>query len=118
MHRAALGFAINRDSSGAYTVAALDPDSGAGHSGLMDGDILESLNGEDVPRAPDRWLRDHQPEDRITARVRRATQELEIAFPLGRTSDANYQVNELPNPTERQRRIRDGILHGTTTPLR
>ena len=26
----------------------------------------------------------------------------------------NYRIEELPNATERQRRIRDGILHGTT----
>jgi predicted metalloprotease with PDZ domain len=116
-HRASLGFAINRDPNGALTVAALEHESAASQSGLSEGDIVIGINGQDVPRAPDRWLRDHQPDERVTLRVRRAGEELEFSFPLGRVTDATYQINELPNATEKQRRIRDGILHGTTSPL-
>ncbi len=76
------------------------------------------LNGEPIPRSPDRWLRDHQPDERVTVKVRRAGEEREFSFPLGRIVDGSYQITELPNATEKQRRIRTGILHGTTDPLR
>ena len=29
-----------------------------------------------------------------------------------------YEIEELPNPTDRQRRIRDALLRGTTDPAR
>jgi hypothetical protein len=45
--------------------------------------------------------------------VRRSGEEKEFSFALDRQFDAAYQVEEAPNATEKQRRIRDGILHGT-----
>ena len=72
-----------------------------------------ALDGEGVPRSPERWLRDHQPDERVTVKVRRGGEEKEFSFVLGRQSEAVYQVVEAPEPTEKQRRIRDGILHGT-----
>jgi hypothetical protein len=77
---------------------------------------LIALNGESIPRTPERWLRDHQPGERITLKVRRGAEEKEFSFPLARQTDAAYQITEIAPPTERQRRIRDGILHGVTTP--
>ena len=76
------------------------------------------LNGEALPRIPERWLRDHHPDERITVKVRRAGEEQEFSFALGRQTDAIYQISELPDSTEKQRRIRDGILRGTTDPSR
>jgi predicted metalloprotease with PDZ domain len=114
--RATLGFSINRDSAGSASVSSVDRESGASEAGLKEGDILIALNGESFPRAPERWLRDHQPEERITVKVQRSGEERELSFPLGRQTDAAYQIVEIPSPTERQRRIRDGILRGVTTP--
>jgi predicted metalloprotease with PDZ domain len=116
--RAAFGFAINRQSSGPSTVGSVEMDSEAERAGLRNGDFLLTLNGEPIPRAPERWLRDHQPGDRVTVKVRRAGQEMEFTVALVRETDAIYQISEIPEPTEKQRRIRDGILHGTTDPSR
>jgi len=115
-HRAAFGFSVNRDSSGSTTIASLDRESGASDEGLKEGDVLLLLNGELFPRAPDRWLRDHQPEERVTIKVQRSGEEREFSFPLGRQTDAAFQITEIASPTERQRRIRDGVLRGVTTP--
>jgi C-terminal processing protease CtpA/Prc len=82
---------------------------------VQDGDILLAFNGEPVQRSPDRWLRDHQPGERVTVKVRRSGEEKDFSFALDRQSDAAYQVMEAPDPTEKQRRIRDGILHGTVS---
>lgn len=115
-HRAALGFAVNRDNANSASIASVDRESGASEAGLKEGDILISLNGEPFPRAPERWLRDHQPEERVTVKVRRGGEEGQFSFPLGRQTDAAYQISEITPPTEKQRRIRDGILRGVTTP--
>jgi len=114
--RATLGFSVNRDSGASLTITSVDRESGASEAGLKEGDLLLALNGEAFPRAPDRWLRDHQPDERVTVRVQRGGEEKTFSFPLGRQTEAAYQIAEMPSPTERQRRIRDGILRGVTTP--
>jgi predicted metalloprotease with PDZ domain len=115
-HRATLGFSMNRDAAGSTSIVSVDRESGAGEAGLKEGDVLIALNGESFPRTPDRWLRDHQPEERVTIKVRRAGEEKSFSFPLGRQTEAAYQITDISSPTERQRRIRDGILRGITTP--
>lgn len=115
-HRAAFGFSVNRDSGTPPSVGAVDPDSGASDAGLKEGDVLLSLNGEAFPRVPDRWLRDHQPEERVAVTVQRGKEQRDFSFPLGRQTEAAYQIAEIPTPTDKQRRIRDGILRGVTTP--
>jgi len=115
-HRAALGFSINRDNPASPSIASVDREGGASEAGLQAGDVLIALNGESLPRSPERWLRDHQPGERITVRVERRGEVRDFSFPLGRQTDAAYQITEIASPTERQRRIRDGILRGVTTP--
>jgi predicted metalloprotease with PDZ domain len=111
--RAAFGFAIRREGNGPPWVGGLESGSAAQQAGLQDGDILVALDGEPVPRSPERWLRDHQAGERVTLRVRRSSAENEFSFVLDRQFEAVYQVVEAPDSTEKQRRIRDGILHGT-----
>jgi predicted metalloprotease with PDZ domain len=114
--RAALGFSVSRDSGTSLTVTSVDRESGASEAGLKEGDVLLALNGEPFPRGPERWLREHQPDERVTAKVQRGGEEKTFSFPLGRQTDAAFQITEMASPTERQRRIRDGILRGATTP--
>jgi predicted metalloprotease with PDZ domain len=112
---AAFGFAIGRGGNAPPSVGALEPGSAAQQVGVQDGDILLAFNGEPLPRSPERWLRDHQPGERITVKVRRSSEEKDFSFVLDRQFDPAYQVVEAPDPTEKQRRIRDGILHGTVS---
>jgi predicted metalloprotease with PDZ domain len=114
--RAAFGFSISRDTSTAASIFSIDRESGASEAGLKEGDVLVALNGEPFPRAPERWLRDHQPDERVTLKIRRGGEERDFSFLLGRQTDAAFQILEMPSPTERQRRIRNGILRGVTTP--
>jgi predicted metalloprotease with PDZ domain len=115
-HRATLGFSVNRDNGATLSVASVDRESGASDAGLREGDEVISLNGGTFPRSPDRWLRDHQPGERVTVKVQRGGEEVDLSFPLGRQTDAAYQITEIGSLTEKQRRIRDGILRGVTTP--
>jgi len=114
--RATLGFSISRGTGNAPSIISLDRESSASESGLNEGDVLISLNGDPFPRSPDRWLRDHQPDERVTVRIRRSGEERDFSFPLGRQTEAVYQIADAPSATEKQRRIRDGILRGVTTP--
>jgi predicted metalloprotease with PDZ domain len=115
-HRATFGFSVTRDSTVPPSIFAVDRESGAEEAGLRDGDVLVALNGEAFPKTPERWLRDHQPEERVSVKVRRGGEERELSFLLGRQTDGAFQIVEMPSPTERQRRIRNGILRGVTTP--
>jgi len=112
--RAALGFSFNRNVPGALTIASVDPDSGASDAGLKEGDVLVTLNGDAFPRSPERWLRDHQPDERVTVKALRDGDSREFSFPLGRQTEASYQITETASPSEKQRRVRDGILRGVT----
>jgi predicted metalloprotease with PDZ domain len=112
---AAFGFTIRREGNALPSVGALEPGSAAQQGGVQDGDILLAFNGEALQRSPERWLRDHQPGERVTVKVRRSGEEKDFSFVLDRQSDAVYQVVEAPDPTEKQHRIRDGILHGTVS---
>jgi predicted metalloprotease with PDZ domain len=115
-HRALLGFSFSRENGVFPRIASVDRESGAGEAGLQEGDVLIAINGAAIPRTAERWLRDHQPGERITVKVQRGGEDRDFSFPLGRQADAAYQIAEIATPTERQRRIRDGILRGVTTP--
>jgi predicted metalloprotease with PDZ domain len=114
--RAAFGFGISRDTGSNPTIASVDRDGGASEAGLKDGDVLMQLNGETFPRVPERWLREHQPDESVTVKIQRGGEAMDFSFPLGRLTDSSYQITEIASPTERQRRIRNGILRGITTP--
>jgi predicted metalloprotease with PDZ domain len=111
--RGAFGFTIRRDGKSSPFIGSLEAGSAAQQAGLQDGDILLALNGEPLPRSPERWVRDHQPGEQVTLKVRRSGEEKTVTFALGRQAEAVFQVVEAPDATEKQRRIRDGILHGT-----
>ena len=115
-HRAVFGFTIGRGTGGPSSIASVDRESDASQQGLKEGDVLVALNGELFPNAPTRWLRDHQPDERVTVQIRRGGEEKDVSFVLGRQTEAAYQIVELPGATEKQLRIRDGILRGVTTP--
>jgi predicted metalloprotease with PDZ domain len=114
-HRAAFGFTIRRDGKSSPLVGSVDAGSAAQQAGLTEGDLLLALNDEALPRSPERWVRDRQPGERVTLKVRRGSEEKTISFTLGRQAEAVFQVVEAPDATEKQRRIRDGILHGTVS---
>jgi predicted metalloprotease with PDZ domain len=112
--RAAFGFIIVRDMSGAPVIESVDANSEAQQDGLRKGDILLSLNGEAVPKVPERWLRDRHPDERVSVKVQRGQEVVELSLALARASEAIYQISELPDASAKQRRIRDGMLHGVT----
>ena len=110
---AAFGFWPSLTLNG-MVVAAVESGSAAQAAGVREGDALVELNGEPFPRRFTTWLGGQSPGQKVNLRVRREGQQKEFTFALGAHRDQRCAITEAPHPTEKQRRIRDGLLHGTT----
>ena len=115
--RATLGFLPQREPGAAWTVAAVDAYGVAAKSGLLVGDEILRWNNADVPRRPERWAGQKKPGDILRLRIRRAEKEETIEIHLGELHEKFFQVAEQSNADDRARRLRDGLLHGTTDPI-
>jgi predicted metalloprotease with PDZ domain len=110
-----LEFRAGRAPGTGPVVAQVVTGSPAEAAGLQKGDVLLGMNGEGLPRNIRGWLRDHHAGEIVKLRVRRDGEEKEISYALGEgDGDRHYSIAESPNPTDKQRRIREGMLRGTT----
>lgn len=112
-----LGFYAERGPSGEAVVRDVDAESLAAQAGLRSGDVLLSWNGGEVPRSIERWANSQKPGSEIRVRVRREEQEVSLTFRIGEATDTFYQVVEEGRADARAKRIREGLLHGTTQPI-
>jgi predicted metalloprotease with PDZ domain len=115
--RATLGFLPQREPGAPWSVAAVDAGGPAAKSGLQVGDEILRWNNADVPRRPERWAAQQKPGDVLRLRVRRVEKEESVEIHLGEVREKFFQVAEMSNADERARRLRDGLLHGTTEPI-
>ena len=115
--RATLGFLPQREPGEPWTVAAVDTDRPAAKSGLQIGDEILRWNNGEVPRHPERWAAQQKPAGVLRLRIRRAEKEETIEVHLGELHQKFCQVTEMAGADERARRLRDGLLHGTTDPV-
>jgi predicted metalloprotease with PDZ domain len=112
--RADLGFSVGRGPDAVPTVMQLDSASAAGKAGLREGDVLLELNGAAMPRNATNWLREHQPGESVRLKVRRNGVEREVTYALGQRQESTYRIEDDEATTEKQRRIREGLLKGIT----
>jgi predicted metalloprotease with PDZ domain len=112
--RASLGFALERDSTGLPVARNLDLSSAAAQIGIREGDAILSIDGAGVPRNLERWVRGRAPGERVRVRMRRAERESEMVFALSQEAGQAYAVEEMPRASDRQLRIRNGLLQGAT----
>ncbi len=114
---AVTGFTVERDPNGPWTVRIVDADGPAAKSGLLVGDEIVRWNNGEPPRRPGRWLNQQKPGDILHLRIRRDDKEMNIDIRLGEQHEKFFQVAESSSGGERARRIREGILRGTTDPV-
>jgi predicted metalloprotease with PDZ domain len=107
------GFVAGRSPQGPI-VGAVTPGSAAQAAGLHVDDVLVELNGAPISGRISAWLRERAPGETIKLKIRRDGQERELTFALGSREENHYTVVEIAHPTEKQLRIRAGLLHGTT----
>jgi len=112
--RAGLGFWNVPSADGSQSATEIDPGGPADMAGIRADDTLLTLNDQPFPENLIRWLRAHSPGETVRVRVRRAGAEMEMAFALEEQTDRNYKIDEMPDATSQQIRIREGMLHGGT----
>jgi predicted metalloprotease with PDZ domain len=95
-------------------VSSVATGSAAEKAGLHSGDVLVSVNGTSALRMSPIWAQQFRPGETIKLRVRRRNAETEISFSVGTTTVDEYRVTPMKDATEKQRRIRDGLLQGKT----
>jgi len=115
--RATLGFLPQREPGAPWTVAAVESDGLAAKSGLQVGDEILRWNNGDVPRRPERWVAQQKPGDVLRLRIRRAEKDESVEIRLGELHEKFFQVAEMSGADDRARRLRDGLLRGTTDPV-
>ena len=113
--RATLGFSTERDAAnGVVVVQNVVAEGPAAASGLHIGDVILGWNGGEVPRRPERWLREQKAGDVLKLRVRGEEKESTLEFRLGEIKEIFHAVSEDSHASEKAREIRDGLLHGAT----
>jgi predicted metalloprotease with PDZ domain len=113
--RADLGFATARAFAGnQITVSSVSSGNPAEKAGLHEGDVLVTLDGQPANRALFAWAQEHRPGDTVKLRVRRNNSEMDLSFAAGSTTTQEYRVAPIKDSTEKQRRIREGLLQGKT----
>lgn len=113
--RARLGFAGAGDSKGKFLVESVEPGGDAERAGLHVGDLIVAWNGGQAPRRLERYLRSVEPGATLRLRVQRAGTEVPLEVRLGEMKTSTRLVMEMPGANEKQKRIREGMLHGTTS---
>jgi len=115
--RATLGFSAQREPSGPWTIASVEPGSNAEKSGLQAGDEIVRWNSGEPPRRLERWVSQQKPGESLHLRVRRVEKEEAIDVRLGEIRETFYRVTEVSGASDRARRIREGMLRGTIDPV-
>lgn len=115
--RPVLGFYAERQASGELTVQTVDPERAAAQAELRTGDVILSWNGSDPPRKAERWLASQKPGAKLRLIVQREDKQITLEFPIGEASEVFYQIAEESHTSDKARRIREGLLRGTTQPV-
>jgi predicted metalloprotease with PDZ domain len=113
--RGTLGFLAERDASGVEVVRSVEAEAPAAQAGLRADDIIVSWNGVDPPRRLERWAAGQKSGSTLHLRIRREQKEFDLDVQLGESKDVGYEVAEAPHASEAARRVREGLLHGTTS---
>jgi len=115
--RPVLGFFTERGAGGEVIVQDLDSESSAAQAGLHSGDVILSWNGSEPPRNAERWVYSQKAGSVVRVRVRRDDREVSIDFRIDDATETSYQVVEDSHAGAKAKRIREGILRGTTQPV-
>jgi predicted metalloprotease with PDZ domain len=115
--RPVLGFFTERGPSGEVIARDVDPDSSAAQAGLQSGDVILIWNGSEPPRNPERWVFSQKVGSEVRLRVRRDDRDISIDFRIDEATETFYQVVENSRAEAKAKRIREGILRGTTQPV-
>jgi predicted metalloprotease with PDZ domain len=117
--RAVLGFVAEHQPSGPIVVREVDPEYPAAKTVLRNGDEILRWNNGEPPRRLERWASSQKPGDELVLHIRHAGEEKEedVTIHLGEVREKYFQIAETLHASDREKHIREGILHGTTAPV-
>jgi predicted metalloprotease with PDZ domain len=102
---------VLRRTGEAITVANVLPEGPAAAAGVMRGDVVLAVDGQELEEpALDPILARHRPGDRVPVRLLRDGRERVVGVTLEGGGNLRWQVRPVDNPTERQLRLRAGWL--------
>jgi predicted metalloprotease with PDZ domain len=109
-----LGFEESAPFEHAPVVSAVESGGPAEAAGLREGDVVSSVNGKSVASGGQGILESAQAGSPLRLRVDRDGEALEVDYTVGTHNEVRAAISESHNADQRQRRIREGLLHGTT----
>jgi predicted metalloprotease with PDZ domain len=109
-----LGFVPGRTSATGLTVSSVEAGSSAQTAGLREGDVIIQVNNRAVPKGRGEWRLGLSPGETAKVYIERDGQQMYISYQVGTREDQMYSIAEVAHPTDKQRRIRNGLLRGTT----
>ncbi|MHC4217357.1 MAG: class I SAM-dependent methyltransferase [Planctomycetota bacterium] len=100
--RAFLGVELGSPQRGGVTLRRVIPDTAAARAGLMDEDVLLTIDGEPLPTREEAQdvIASHLPVDRVEIELIRGTERLRLPVELGRRPESMREQR-----TERQKRV-------------
>jgi hypothetical protein len=84
---------------------------------LRSGDVILSWNGSEPPRSAERWIYSQKPGSEVRLRILRDDREMSINFRINERTETFDRVVEDSHAGAKAKRIREGILRGTTQPV-
>ena len=116
--RPVLGFVAERQPNGPLVIREIDQEYPAAKTVLRTGDEILRWNNGEPPRRMERWATTQHPGGELLLHIRHEGTEKEedVTIRLGEIREKYFQVAETPHASEREKHIREGILHGTTVP--
>jgi predicted metalloprotease with PDZ domain len=107
------GFRARRQSDGSVEIQSVETGSNAERAGLMRGDVIAQMNGQALAGNLREHLAQLKPGERIELKVQREDRTLKIRFAAATQQETAYEIEELPEATPEQRKVRNGWLEGT-----
>ena len=111
----AWGFQASRSLGGPVQVDWVESGSEAEQGGLRPGDVLVALDGQPLA-VPPAEVAGVKPGEKVKLEVERRSRKLTVTFTLGAKEQVRYHIQEDPQATAEERRLRDGWLEGKAEP--
>jgi len=111
------GFSTSRNSGGLLQVDSVEEGSGAQRAGLQPGDVLLMADGDPLPGGAHPTLPYWRPGQAVELHIARQGRSRDLKFRLGVNQQVSFQIEEDPQATPEQLRVRFGWLEGVTNSL-